>query len=441
VLHQVNTARTGMTGINKYSIPHGQVAVHPDKSLTVAASNGRNFNLRPNGTLASFSARGQSATFRTDGRLASVHTSNMDIAHGPRGQRTVISERPDHSRLVSFGAHRGYWEHSVDYHGHTYDRRTYVYEGHRFTRDYIGYRYHGRMYDDYRPHYYYNPLFYGWAYYPWGTPIAYRWGWGGAPWFNYYAGYYSPWNVYPSGAYWLTDFMIGQTLAAGYDMGAQAGYGGQDNGYAGDYAPPPDDEDELYAPADTPITPEIKQMIAEEVQQQLAYENAAAASPQDAPSLEGLPQVLTPNHLFMVNQGLDVSSTDGQPCGLSTGDVIRLMATPPEDSVSADLMVVSGRKGDCPAGLIVTVPLDALQDMQNNFRAQLDSGLQTLHNQQGQVGLPGAPMSAIAPPPRPLDEPPADNENVQSLLDAQQQQANQTENGITQSAFTSPNQP
>jgi len=73
--------------------------------------------------------------------------------------------------------------------------------------------------------------------------------------------------------------------------------------------------------------------------------------------------------------------------------------------------------------------------MQNNFRAQLDSGLQTLHAQQGQGGLPGAPQSAIAPPPRPVDQPPADNDNVQSLLDAQQVQANQTETGVTQSAF------
>jgi len=61
--------------------------------------------------------------------------------------------------------------------------------------------------------------------------------------------------------------------------------------------------------------------------------------------------------------------------------------------------------------------------------------LQTLRAQQGKGGLPGAPYSAIAPPPRPSDEPPADNENVQSLLDAQQQQANQTETSVTQSAF------
>ena len=435
VLHQVNTARTGMNGINKHSIPQGQVAVHTDKSLTVTATNGRKFNLRPDGTLASFSAHGQTASFRANGHLASVHTPAMDIAHGPRGQRTVISERPDHSRLVSTGAHSGYLQHSVAYHGHTYDQRAYVHGDHRYTREYIGYRYHGRDFDDYRPRFYYDPLFYGWAFYPWGDVGSYAWGWDDSPWFNFYAGYFAPWDTYPSGAYWLTDYFLGQTLDDGYQMDAQA-VGGPDSGYAGDDTAPPDD-DEAYAPADTPITPEIKQMIAEEVQQQLAYENAAAAQPDQAPTLDGLPQVLTPNHLFVVNQGLNVATTDGQQCGLSTGDVIKLVATPPEDAVSADLMVVSSRKGDCPAGLTVTVPLESLQEMQNNFRAQLDSGLQTLHAQQGQGGLPGAPYSAIAPPPRPVDEPPADNENVQSLLDAQQQQANQTERSVTQSAFAS----
>ena len=70
--------------------------------------------------------------------------------------------------------------------------------------------------------------------------------------------------------------------------------------------------------------------------------------------------------------------------------------------------------------------------MQNNFRAQLDSGLQALREQQGKGGLPAAPMSAITPPPRPADEPPADNENVQAQLDAQQQQADQAETSVTQ---------
>jgi hypothetical protein len=168
-----------MTGINKRSIPPGQVAVHGDKSLTVTASNGRHFNLRPNGTLASFSAHGQNATFRADGHLASVHTANMDIAHGPHGQRTVISERPDHSRLVSTGRIAGICSTRSPSTATTITNGLYVHGGHSFMRTYSGYRYHGRYFDNYLPFYYYDPMFYGWAYYPWGAPIGYRWGWAG----------------------------------------------------------------------------------------------------------------------------------------------------------------------------------------------------------------------------------------------------------------------
>jgi len=447
VLHQVNTARGGLNGVNHRPIPPGQVVVHPNQSLTVNASNGRNYNLRPNGTLASYNGHGQAATFRGNGHLASVHTSNIDIARGPRGQRTIISERPNHGRLVSTGRNRGYFEHPVSYHGHNMYQRTYVRGDHHFSRDYVGYRYHGRDFNHYIPRYTYAPAYYGWAYYPWGAPVPYGWGWEGSPWFDFYAGFFSPSDSYPSGASWLTDYFIGQTLQDGYPADAQAAGPGSpaiDNGPpdAGDVTPDanaPDVVDDTSAQVDTPITPDIKQMIAEEVKQQLAFENAAAAQPDQAPALDGLPQVLVPNHLFVVDQVQNVTTADGQQCALSVGDVIKLVAAPPDGAATADLMVLSSRKADCAAGLTVTVPLESLQEMQNNFRAQLDSGLQALREKQGKGGLPAAPMAAITPPPVPADEPPADTENVQADLNAQQQQADQTESSVTQTAFATPN--
>jgi hypothetical protein len=440
VLHQVNTARGGLSGVNHQPIPSGQVVVHPNQSLTVNASNGRNYNLRPNGTLASYSGHGQAATFRGNGHLASVHTSNMDIARGPRGQRTIISQRPG-GRLVSTGKNRGYFEHPVSYHGHSFTQRTYVRGGNRFTRDYVGYRYHGMLLNHYVPHVTYAPAFYGWAYYPWGAPVPYGWGWEGSPWYDFYSGFFSPSDSYPDGASWLTDYTLGQTMQDGYPADAQAGGTGQpDNGNG-----PPDAnapgadaplaDDQTSAPADTPITPDIKQMIAAEVKQQLAFENAAASKPDQAPALDGLPQVLVPNHLFVVDQVQNVTTADGQQCSLSVGDVIKLVSAPPDGAATADLTVLSSRKGDCASGLTVTVPLESLQEMQNNFRAQLDSGLQALREQQGKGGLPAAPMAAITPPPVPADEPPADTENVQADLNAQQQQADQTESSVTQTAF------
>jgi hypothetical protein len=145
---------------------------------------------------------------------------------------------------------------------------------------------------------------------------------------------------------------------------------------------------------------------------------------------------MTPNHMFVVNESLNVVTTDGQSCGLAAGEVVRLVATPAEDSPTADLKVVSSRRMDCPAGVTVSMNLQDIQEMQNNFRAQLDSGLKTLHDQQGQGGLPGAPNSAIAPPPRPGDDVPEDNtQNVQALLVAQDKKATQVEFSVTQVAF------
>jgi len=83
----------------------------------------------------------------------------------------------------------------------------------------------------------------------------------------------------------------------------------------------------------------------------------------------------------------------------------------------------------------VTISLNDLQEMQNNFRAQLDSGLQTMHDQQGKGGLPGAPNSAIAPPPMPGPDVPSDGTDVDAALQAQSQQAQAAETSVTQTAF------
>ncbi len=70
----------------------------------------------------------------------------------------------------------------------------------------------------------------------------------------------SPYPVYPSAAFWLTDYVISQDLQAAY--AAQQEGGENDGGpQAGDGGSPA-------------MTPEIKQQIADEVKNQLALENS-----------------------------------------------------------------------------------------------------------------------------------------------------------------------
>jgi hypothetical protein len=197
--------------------------------------------------------------------------------------------------------------------------------------------------------------------------------------------------------------------------------------------------DQVYAETTSPITPELKQAIADEVQRQLSYENAASQKPADSATLTALPQVLQSSHVYVVRSTFDVSTADNRYCELAPGNVLVVAGMPAVGAAAATMQVAASRSGGCPAGTLVSVSFAQLQEMQNSFRASLDSGLKVIHDGQGKNGLPAAPKSAIAPPPRPApDLPPAPQENVQALLQAADTEASRTENQVTQAAFATP---
>jgi hypothetical protein len=431
IVNQVNGSRAGFKGVNARPLPQGTVTTRPDGHINIAASGGRRYEVRPNGTLAGFSRNGTDARFRSDGRLSGVHTASLDVTRGVHGERTVVLRRPDNTLVVRTGPRLGYVQRSVNYHGVSYTQRTFIVGDRVFTRNYVGLRYHGVLLPQYVPAAYFAPNFYGWAYYPWSLPAPYHWGWTASPWYGAYGGYFVVSPGYASPALWLTDFYLGQVISSGYQMQAPD--------LAADASPDASldatmDASQLTAAVNTPISPELKQAIAEEVRQQLAYENAASQNAVQASELTGLPQVMQPGHLFVDDAPLDVSTVDGQACTLSPGDVVRLAEVPAADGVAANLTVVASRIGDCPVNTLVTLSLDQLQEMQNSFRANLDQGLETLRAQQGKNGLPNAPASALSDlPPPPADvPPPPPAADAPALLDAAAQQADQAEIGITQ---------
>lgn len=427
-----------VAGINSHPIPPGQVMARPGGGRTVTAADGRRFDVRPNGTVAAFHGRGAEATFRPDGHVAHLHTAGMDINRGPHGEHVFRSERPDHSVIVGMGRHAGYVQRPVVFGGRTFVERTYVHGGVIGVHVYSPYAFHGVIINAYVPSYYYPPAFYGWAYYGWEAPVPYTWGWVGSPWSVYYGPYYRPYPAYVAASNWLADYYLSQTLAASYDAANDGGgdeMADDEQVDAGDQAL---NSDGTYAQADTPISPEIQNGIAQEVQQQISYENAASTQPDQAAKLAGLPQVLVANHLFVVSEPLNVATASQNNCSLSAGNVIRLNTVPGDDNPAANLTVVASRRADCPAGAQVTVSLEDLAEMQNNFRAQLDAGLKTLHDQQGSGGLPVPPDSALATPPMAGPQL-APDQNAQALLQQQQQEAAQAENNVTQLAYN--NQP
>ena len=433
VLRDINSTRKNLAGINKRPIPSGQVTSRNDGSLTVATPDGRQFDVRPNGTLASFVGGGKTAAFGANGQIRSVHTPTMDIARFSHGQRTVVVRRPDNSVLFSTGPHTGYLQRTIARNNRTLVQRTYAVGDAHYTRLFAPYNYHGVALVNYVPTVAYSPAFYGWASQQWQAPVAHAWPGTAAPWHAYYGSYFTTSPTYAGAPWLLTDFILAQTLSEAFQMESQPP---QRAVQAADASSDASASDSIEAPATAPITPQIKQALGTQVQQQLNIEMASSSDPERAAATNGLPQVLVRNHLFVVSAPLNVTTAGGQLCAVSPGDVLQLNAAPAKDATAADLKVSSSRQADCPAGAQVSVSLEDLQEMHNSFRAKLDAGLEALHGAQGKGDLPAAPQVAMAQPPRPVEALPTEATNVQAELASAQEQANVNETDVAEKTLS-----
>lgn len=153
------------------------------------------------------------------------------------------------------------------------------------------------------------------------------------------------------------------------------------------------------------MTPEIKQMVSDEVKAEIALENSEAqqnTQGQDAdPASSGIERLMSDGkpHVFVAGDALDVVDDGGAECALSDGDVLQLASAPPADSTDAKLTVLASKgEKECATSATVTVQVSDLQEMQNHLRETVDQGLQELKDKQGTGGLPAAPASAKAPP-------------------------------------------
>src|ERR1035437_1931184 len=155
-------------------------------------------------------------------------------------------------------------------------KRSYMVGGVSYARVYRPFSYHGIALNVYTPVRYYRTAFYAYAYNPWARPVAYSWGWAGNPWYAYYGGYFTPYPVYASPTLWLTDYLIAATLQEAYQERMAGG------------APPPQDSN-FQPGGQVALTPDVKQMIADEVRRQVDQERAEGqqmnAGGNDAPSM------------------------------------------------------------------------------------------------------------------------------------------------------------
>ena len=367
----------------------------------------------PNG--ASFASHHPTPTVLHDpARGMTVHST-------PNSARTIETRRSDGARVVSLGRSHGFVEHAVVARP-GYVARTYLVGNQRFVRVYRQFAFHGIVYDRYVPRLYYHPSFYVWAFNPWPAPIYFAWGWGGAPWYGYYAPYFVTAGVYPTPALWLTDYVLAVNLKLAYENQILAG-----NAMASDVQA-------------TPLSPEVKQLIAEEVRRQLAAERIAAADPKAIPADESAaeaPAALDPaQRIFVVSADLDLPVSAGQTCKLTPGDILLRSGDTVELGGLIGVTVLAAKAGDCTVNTTSSISAVALQEMHNHFREQIDNGLTLLAANQGKA-LPRSPSPKPRLASNGIAEPDPDVETA--LLD-QQKAADQLEKEAMQSASKDENQ-
>jgi hypothetical protein len=279
-----------------------------------------------------------------------------------------------------------------------YISRTYVGGGRSYAHVFREYSYHGVAYYRYVPGFYYGPRFYAWALSPWGVPVRYAL-WSGflaPPWVGFYAGYFAPDPTYASPDLWLTDYVIGQNLSLAYDS--------QQASNPDPSAPAPAAQQQQTDPQ---LSAAMKALIADEVRQQLAAEKAAAADPTPTSTQQTPPEAEPPalsQKFFVVSSSLEVTTIPNKTdkpavaqtaCSLTPGDVIQRITKQVVDG-GVTVEVESSKPGDCARDSNATVQLADLQEMHNQFREQIDSGLKTLAENQAK-GLPTAPASGERP--------------------------------------------
>ena len=376
--------------------------------------------------------RGQ-VVFRPNRSVAAIHTNGMSIDHGLHGTRKIVAERNGRT-FVATGRHEGYVERPyLNRGGHAYYQRTYVAGGRTYARVYRGYNYRGVRYCGYAPDHYYHPGFYAWASNRWSRPVRYApaaWGWADAPWFRAYGVYFTPYPEYRAPAFWLTDYVVAANLQVGFQARVEAGQppegGGPDQ---------PSTDGEVEETNETPMSPQVKQQIANEVQQQLREEQAEASSPganpQAGPGGEQVPDALSSSQrVFIVASDIDTALPTGQECGLSGGDVVMRLNDQPDANQNVNANVLSSKQRNCASGQTVAVSVQDLQEMHNQFRQQIDSGLQTLAEKGGDGSLPQPPDTGTTVGEVPLPTPDAGAANQ---LQAEQRQADQIEGQVPQS--------
>jgi hypothetical protein len=331
---------------------------------------------------------------RTDlrGNPREVRASGYTVVRGPGESRRIVTERNGHVIVTDRTGRVGFAQSRFVVRGHEFAHRTYFVNGVRSERFYRPYHWGGGVYHVYAPVRFYRPAFYAYAYRPWPRAVEYRWGWYNDPWYAYYRPYFAPYPVYPGPAFWLTDYMIASSFQAAYQEQVSQ---------------------QMAFTAGQAMNDQVKQAVSDEVQRQLEWEQQQSAQPQasnDSGQGTTLPIFDNAQHTLLVATNMNVVSDTGE-CPITQGDIIQFMGVPPSGQDSMQVRVLWSKGQDCAANSNITIPVEQVQELQNQMMANLDKGLEQIQNNQGKDGLPQVPSNLVgsteadyaaqAPPPEP----------------------------------------
>jgi len=351
----------------------------------------------PAGSTETTSRNGNIVRKAADGSVIDVHNpkNGMLIHHSLNGDRRVVVERPDHTRIVTASRGVQYVQHPYNFGGHTYINRTFYVHGKVTNQLYRPYNYGGTSYDVYATGRYYDPRFYQWATGRQSTPQSFNWSYtsGNAPWYAYYKGVFTPETSYTSPALWMADYVIASSLKSHYE----------NNSPAPSDAPPADPS--------AAITPQVKQGVADEITRQIKIESneaqQAAQHKEPDPAAASVVTELNTDratHDFIADSQLDLVDPSGRRCILSEGDVVEVSGAPQPGSNTVTAVVMFS-KGDleCGRSAQVEVALTDLQEMQNHMRETAD---QAMADTKAAKEVPSSkPEFAASAPPADADAP------------------------------------
>jgi chemotaxis protein histidine kinase CheA len=345
------------------------------------------------------------------GQVSEVHMkSGAVVYHAPTGLRRMEVARPGGRVVVVDAPGHGYVQSQIVVSNRPMVKRTYYMNGVSYARMYRPVTYRGLAFQIYTPVRYYRPTFYGYLFNPWARPVMWDWGWSASPWYGYYGGYFRPYRYYSSPLLWLTDYLVAATLEEAYQ-----------ERLAENLAPAP------MVEGDVALTPEVKQLIADEVRRQIDQEQAESRSINtgspygDAPAWAD-----NSSHVFVAYTALGVNSSLGY-CTISEGDVLQMYQAPRPDDAAANVVVLAGRRQDCRKGSTVAVRLEDLQDMDNHMRETVEAGLGDLQSHQGQSGIPPLPAGAAGTIDTPYAADATPDPNASAELNQAYQDTNQAE--------------